>query len=167
MTPQDLKNSILQLAIQGKLVEQRPEEGTAEELYQVICTEKQRLIKEGKIKKEKKLPEITEDEFPFDVPNSWKWCFLIDTVKEIGDIDHKMPAKVDDGIPYISPKDFTDNGIDYDDAKKTSIEDYEQLGKNIKPDRGDIIFPRYGTIGVIKRVDTDRQFIVSYFMLYY
>ena len=62
MTPQELKNSILQLAIQGKLVEQRPEEGTAEELYRQIQQEKQKLIKEGKIKKEKPLPEITEEE---------------------------------------------------------------------------------------------------------
>lgn len=73
MTPQELKNSILQLAIQGKLVEQRPEEGTAEELYQQIQEEKQRLIAEKKIKKEKSLPEITEDEKPFDIPDSWKW----------------------------------------------------------------------------------------------
>ena len=61
MTPQELKSSILQLAVQGRLVEQRPEEGTAEELYLQIQEEKQRLIKEGKIKKEKPLPEITED----------------------------------------------------------------------------------------------------------
>ena len=73
MTPQELKNSILQLAIQGKLVEQRPEEGTAEELYKQIQTEKQALIKAGKIKKEKPLPEITEDEIPFEIPESWKW----------------------------------------------------------------------------------------------
>lgn len=73
MTPQELKNSILQLAIQGKLVEQRPEEGTAEELFQKIQKEKQRLIAEKKIKKEKPLPEITEDEKLFDIPESWKW----------------------------------------------------------------------------------------------
>lgn len=73
MTPQELKNSILQLAIQGKLVEQRPEEGTAEELFVRIQEEKQRLIAEKKIKKEKPLPEITEDEKPFDIPESWKW----------------------------------------------------------------------------------------------
>lgn len=53
MTPQELKNSILQLAIQGKLVEQRSEEGTAEELFKQIQAEKQALIKAGKIKKEK------------------------------------------------------------------------------------------------------------------
>lgn len=73
MTPQELKNSILQLAIQGKLVEQRPEEGTGEELYRQIQSEKQKLIREGKIKKEKPLPEIAEDEVPFDIPESWKW----------------------------------------------------------------------------------------------
>ena len=71
--PEDMKKSVLQYAIQGKLVEQRPEEGTAEELYQQIQTEKQRLIKEGKIKMEKPLPEISEDEVPFDIPDSWKW----------------------------------------------------------------------------------------------
>lgn len=78
MTPQELKNSILQLAIQGKLVEQRPEEGTAEELYQQIQTEKQRLIKEGKIKKEKSLTKIAEDEVPFDIPQNWQMLRLDD-----------------------------------------------------------------------------------------
>lgn len=78
MTPQELKSSILQLAVQGRLVEQRPEEGTAEELYLQIQEEKQRLIKEGKIKKEKPLPEITEDEVPFDIPENWKWVYIGD-----------------------------------------------------------------------------------------
>lgn len=72
--PEDMKKSILQYAIQGKLVEQRPEEGNAEDLYQKIHEEKQRLIKKGKIKKEKPLADITEDEIPFDIPDSWKWC---------------------------------------------------------------------------------------------
>ena len=76
MTPQELKNSILQLAIQGKLVEQCLEEDTAEELYKQIQDEKQALIKAGKIKKEKPLPEITEDEIPFEIPESWKWVRL-------------------------------------------------------------------------------------------
>lgn len=74
--PEDMKKSILQYAIQGKLVEQRPEEGTGEELYRQIQTEKQRLIKEGKIKKEKPLADIAEDEIPFDIPESWKWYRL-------------------------------------------------------------------------------------------
>ena len=76
MTPQELKNSILQLAIQGKLVPQRPEETNAEDLYKQIQAEKQKLIKEGKIKKEKPLPPITDDEKPFEIPKSWKWVRL-------------------------------------------------------------------------------------------
>ena len=76
MTPEQLKASILQYAIQGKLVEQRPEEGTGEELYKGIQAEKTSLIKNGTIKKEKPLAPIIEDEIPFDIPESWKWCRL-------------------------------------------------------------------------------------------
>lgn len=71
--PVDMQKSILQMAIQGKLVPQLPEEGTGEELFQQIQAEKQRLINAGTIKKEKPLPEIAEDEIPFDIPDSWKW----------------------------------------------------------------------------------------------
>jgi type I restriction enzyme S subunit len=78
MTPEQLKMSILQMAIQGKLVEQRAEEGNAEELYRQIQAEKQKLIKDGKIKKEKPLPEIAESEIPFDIPESWKWVRMGD-----------------------------------------------------------------------------------------
>ena len=78
--PEDMKKSILQQAIQGKLVEQRPEEGTAKELYEQIQAQKRRLIKEGKIKKEKPLPEITEDEKPFEIPEGWMWVRLLSVV---------------------------------------------------------------------------------------
>lgn len=98
--PEDMKKSVLQYAIQGKLVEQRAEEGTGEELYQQIQAEKQRLIKEGKIKKEKPLPEIAEDEIPFDIPGNWKWVRLLDVVEE-------KPAN------GFSPK-----GVDYQTAVK-------------------------------------------------
>lgn len=74
--PEDMKKSILQYAIMGKLVEQRPEEGSAEDLYKQIQEEKSKLIKEGKIKKEKPLADITEDEIPFDIPDNWKWVRL-------------------------------------------------------------------------------------------
>ena len=80
----NLKNQLLELAIRGKLVEQRPEEGTAEELYTQIQEEKKKLIAEGKIKKEKSLPEITKEEIPFDIPESWKWVRLIDIVYNHG-----------------------------------------------------------------------------------
>ena len=73
MNAQDLKSSILQRAIEGKLVPQRKEEGTAKELLAEIRAEKARLVKEKKIKKSKPLPEITDEEKPFDIPESWEW----------------------------------------------------------------------------------------------
>lgn len=84
MNAQDLKNSILQLAMEGKLVEQRKEEGTARELLQAIQAEKARLVAEKKIKKAKPLPPVTEEEKPFDIPESWEWVRLGEVVsKEI------------------------------------------------------------------------------------
>lgn len=90
--PTDMQKSILQMAIQGKLVEQRSEEGTGDELYQQIQAEKQRLIKAGTIKKEKPLPEITEDEIPFDIPDSWKWVRVgsITTLNPKNDVDDNL-----------------------------------------------------------------------------
>ena len=70
MTPQELRTSVFQFAVQGKLVEQRPEEGTGEELFKRIQAEKQVLIKAGVFKKDKPLPEIAEDEIPFDIPDA-------------------------------------------------------------------------------------------------
>ena len=118
MTPQELKNSILQLAIQGKLVDQRPEEGTAEALYRQIQAEKQALIKAGKLKKEKPLPEITEDEKPFDIPESWMWVRLRNIVFnrgqetptetfcyiDIGSIDNKRQL-LNANETLVEPKD--------------------------------------------------------------
>ena len=115
MTPQELKSSILQLAIQGKLVEQCPEEGTGEELYQQIQTEKQRLVKEGKIKKGKKLPEIAEDEKPFDIPESWRWVRLSTIgITQTGNTPSKShPEYIGIDIPFITPGDMLNGQICY------------------------------------------------------
>ena len=107
MTPEQLKASILQYAIQGKLVEQRPEEGTGEELYQKIQAEKQRLIHEKIIKKGKTLAEVFEDEIPFDIPEAWMWCRFGDLIQIInGDRGKNYPSKdkllKDGNIPFIS-----------------------------------------------------------------
>lgn len=79
MTPQELRSSILQLAIQGKLVEQRPEEGTGEELFSAILSERQKLVDEGHIRREAIAGEADEEP-PFDIPDSWKWVRLDDVV---------------------------------------------------------------------------------------
>ena len=111
MNAQDLKNSILSLAIKGKLVEQRAEEGTAKELLKNIKAEKEKLIKEGKIKKSKPLPAITEDEIPFEIPSSWEWVHLKDIAYVNGGYAFKSTDYTIDGTRVIRISDFNENGF--------------------------------------------------------
>ena len=160
MTPEQLKASILQYAIQGKLVEQRPEEGTAEELYQQIQEEKARLVKEGKIKREKKCSEITETEIPFDIPCNWKWVRLSDITKQVSDGTHRTPQYVENGIPFISVKDITKGHIDLSDVKHISEEEHRQLIMRCKPEMNDILICRIGTLGKAVKVHIDEEFSI-------
>ncbi len=120
MTPQALKSAILQLAIQGKLVEQRPEEGSAEELYRQIQTEKLRLVKAGKIKKEKPLPEIAEDEIPFEIPESWKWVRLSSACLDLFSGKSPVYSKIETGYRIIGQAANQQSGLDYTQLKYTN-----------------------------------------------
>ncbi len=108
MNAEQLKNSILQRAIEGKLVEQREEEGSAAELLREIKAEKARLVKEGKLKKEKPLPEIKAEEIPFEIPESWEWVRLGDLGVVVGGGTPKThQAEYWDGtIPWLTPADM-------------------------------------------------------------
>ena len=130
MTPEQLKASILQYAIQGKLVEQRPEEGTGEELYQQIQAEKQRLIKEGKIKKDKPLPEIAENEIPFDIPESWKWVRIGTLCNIVNGFtpNRSNPDFWEGGIPWFTIDDVREQGRFISHTKQSITE--KALSKN-------------------------------------
>lgn len=145
--PVDMQKSILQMAIQGKLVDQRPEEGTAEELYQQIQEEKQRFIKEGKIKKEKLLPEIKDAEKPFEIPNNWKWIRLIDIVQALGDGIHGTPEFDSDGECFFINGNNLDNGkiIIKSDTKRISYNEYDKYKKPLS--NNTILLSINGTIG--------------------
>ena len=149
MTPQQLKNAILQLAIQGKLVEQRKEEGTGEELFKEIQEEKQKLIEEGKLKKQKALPEISEDEIPFDIPETWKWVKLIDLVSILGDGIHGTPKYSAYGDYYfINGNNLNDGKIELKDTtKRVDKQEWEKHKKNL--DLHTILISINGTIGNI------------------
>lgn len=158
MTPQELKNSILQLTIQGKLVEQRPEEGTAEELYQKIQEEKQRLIKAGKIKKEKALPEITEEEKPFEIPDTWKWVRIGSILHKLVDGTHKTPKYTTFGVPFVSVRNISNGILNLGDTKFISEEEHKQLVQRCNPEKGDILLSKVGTTGVPAKVNTNAVF---------
>lgn len=145
--PADMQKSILQMAIQGKLVEQRPEEGTGEELYRQIQAEKQALIKAGKIKKEKPLPEIAEDEVPFEIPEGWKWVRLSQIISVLGDGIHGTPAFDEIGDYYfVNGNNLAKGHIVFKaDTKKVSFNEYEKHKKPL--DMNTILISINGTIG--------------------
>lgn len=156
-----MEAKILKLAIQGKLVEQRPEEGTGEELFKLIQEEKQELIKQGKIKKEKPLPTIGEDEIPFEIPSTWKWVRLSDICEiPITDGTHQTPtySTKDEGVPFISSKDVTTKVINWNNIKYITKDLHKELYKRIAPQKNDILLAKNGTTGVAALVEDDKVF---------
>ena len=148
--PADMQKSILQMAIQGKLVEQRPEEGTAEELYKQIQAEKKELIKAGKIKKEKPLPEITEDEIPFDIPVDWIWIRLRDICVKIVDGDHNPPSgtKIRTEYLMLSAQNINNNTlVNLEKVRYLTKEIFYKENERTKVEKGDIFLTTVGTLG--------------------
>ena len=148
--PTDMQKSLLQLAISGKLVEQRPEEGTGEELYRQIQAEKQALIKTGKLKKDKPLPKISEDEIPFDIPESWKWVryetiMLSMSTGPFGSMLHKADY-VDNGIPLVNPANIVKGHIIPSNKMMVSKETRERLDSYVLHS-GMIVMGRRGEMG--------------------
>ena len=119
----------------------------------------------SRISKPKELPDVKESDVETyeNLPNTWKWSKFGNVTYKIGDIDHKMPKTVSNGYPYLSTGDLNKDGtIDFSGAKTISKEDFDRLALKIKPEKGDIIFPRYGTIGRNILIDFDKEFLVSY-----
>lgn len=148
--PENMQKSILQYAIQGKLVEQREEEGTAEELYQQIQEEKKKLIKEGKIKKTKPLQDIIEDEIPFEIPSKWKWVRL----EEIGEIIGGGTPKTSNqefwngNIPWLTPADMKNVKGKYVKSGDRNVSDAGLKGSSARlMPRGTIIYSSRAPIG--------------------
>ena len=161
MTAQQLKNSILQMAVQGKLVPQDPNDEPASVLLERIRAEKERLIKEKKIKREKNPSVIFKgadntpyekigdevrslaDEVPFDIPDSWEWVRL-GTVIELQSGQDMTPDKYNDcgkGIPYITGASNIENGI-------VLINRWTEYGRAFAY-RGDILLTCKGTVGTM------------------
>lgn len=158
--PDKLRKSILQQAVQGKLTERDPADEPASELLKRIKTEKEALMKSGKIKKEKPLPKITEDEKPFDIPDTWEWVRLSD-ICNISDGTHQTPTYVEHGIPFISAQNVKPYRFLPENHRDVSYEDYLEYNKNISPEKGDILMARVGAgIGEAAIIDQDFEFSI-------
>ena len=145
-----LKQTILQEAIEGKLTEKwrakNPDIGTAKKLLEQIKTEKEKLIKEKKLKASKPLAPINEDEIPFDIPKNWEWCRLGDVITNIkgGGTPSKANSKFWNGnIPWASVKDLKNDFIDFTDDFITE-EALNNSSTNLIPKGNIIISTRMG-----------------------
>ena len=173
--PDMLKKSILQEAVQGKLVPQNPDDEPASVLLERIRAEKQVLIKAGKIRKDKhesaiitrdKIPyEIIDgkerclaDEVPFEIPDSWCWCRLGDILLKLTDGTHSTPKYTESGIPFISVKDVSSGKLDFSNCKHISEKEHTELYDRCNPEIGDILLTKVGTTGIPVIVDTDLPF---------
>ncbi|WP_432748693.1 restriction endonuclease subunit S [Pectinatus frisingensis] len=158
MIADKLRKSVLQAAIQGKLTEQLPSDGDARNLLTEIQTEKKRLIKAGTIKKEKPLPEITEDEIPFDIPDNWCWVRLGEIANIVGGGTPKTEEPQNwykGNIPWLTPADMK-NQKKYVSHGKRFISEYGLLHSSAQlMPAGSVLFSSRAPIGYIG-ITTDK-----------
>ena len=169
--PERLKKSILQEAVQGKLVSQDPSDEPAEALLERIRAEKQRLIKEGKIKKDKhesiifrrdnshyeKLDGVErciDDELPFEIPGNWRWCRLGTIAAVLG--GKRIPAgrkltEYNTGHVYIRVSDMTDGGVSTDRLMYVPEDIYPSISRYII-NKADVFITVAGTIGRVGKI---------------
>ncbi|MCT7689636.1 restriction endonuclease subunit S [uncultured Lactobacillus sp.] len=156
-----LKQSVLQYAMEGKLVKQDPSDEPASELIKKIENEKAELVKEGKIKKSKKLHAITDDEKPFDIPDSWEWVSLGQIInlisgRDIPKKDH-LNKEIKGSIPYIT------GASNIDKNGNINISEWV-TNPTVVVNKGTILLSVKGTIGKISILDLAQAHIARQIM---
>jgi type I restriction enzyme S subunit len=156
-----LRQTILNLAVRGKLVEQDPSDEPAVELLKRIAVEKARLVKEKKIKRPPTVASIDPANSPFILPENWARVQMGE-VYDVRDGTHDSPRYQAEGYPLITSKDFVDGRISFDNCKYITREDHEKISQRSKVDAGDILFSMIGgNIGNMVLVDTDQEFSIK------
>ena len=166
-----LKKSILQYAIQGKLVPQEPNDEPASVLLERIRAEKKAKL--GKKYVDSYIYKGDDNcyyehivgraqdelvEVPFDIPDTWEWCRLKTILNLLTDGTHSTPKYTTNGIPFISVKDLSSGKISFDNTKFISQAEHLELSKRCHPCKGDILITKVGTTGIPVLVDTDKEF---------
>ena len=161
--PADMKAAVLQAAMQGKLTEQLETDSSVDDLLEDIKKEREKLVKEGKIKKSRTAQNdnfVQLDDIPFEIPSSWKWVKLGDLLSVISDGTHKTPNYVEKGVPFLSVQNISTGSFTFDKIKYISKEEHDELCKRIKPEKGDILLCRIGTLGKALKNTLDFEFSI-------
>ena len=161
MDTKALRQKILDLAIHGKLVPQDPNDEPASVLLERIRAEKERLIKEGKIKKGKKSAKTSDKpHYPFELPKGWVWCYITDVTNKITDGTHNSPINTPKGdFKYITAKNIKAHGIELNNISYVSKNIHNEIYARCNPEKGDILYIKDGaTTGVVTLNNLDEQF---------
>jgi type I restriction enzyme S subunit len=163
-----LKQAILQEAISGQLTAEWRKENPIQKanpdtdaaaLLAKIKAEKQQLIADGKLKKEKPLPAISPDEIPFSLPDSWVWCRLGEICTKITDGFHNTPKKQKSGITYISATHVKSNNINWNYCDYVDEDNHRELWNKAYPQKGEILIVNIGAgCGTPAIIDIDYEF---------
>lgn len=135
-----LRELILQLAVQGKLVPQDPNDEPASVLLARIAAEKARLVKEGKLKKEKAFPSVNEEDILFEIPVGWQWSRLVQTCSLITDGEHSTPPRIDEEVvPLATAKNIRDGFVDLGQTDFVSYETAMKCWQRCHPEHNDLL----------------------------
>lgn len=156
-----LKKTVLQLAVMGKIVPQDPTDVQASVLLDKIAVEKEQLLISKVIKKQKELPLLTKEENSELLPKGWKKSYMQDLCSLITDGTHQTPLYVDQGRPFVSAQCVKPFKFLPDKCRYVSEEHYQAYIKNRKPEQGDILLARVGAgIGEAAVIDIDLKFAI-------
>ena len=177
--PATLKKSLLQYAVQGKLVPQDPADEPASVLLERIRTEKEQLVKEGKIKRDKHesvifrrdnsyyekvdgIERCIDDEIPFEIPASWAWTRLFSLCSNITDGEHKTPRRTAEYVGYylLSARNIRDGHLSLEDVDYVDGKEYSLISKRCNPKRNNILISCSGSIGRVCLVPDDGNYVM-------
>ena len=152
MDTKKLRQKILDLAIHGKLVPQDPNDEPASVLLERIKAEKERLIKEGKIKRGKKSVKTSDTpHYPYLLPKGWKWANITEVTSKITDGTHNSPVNLPIGdYKYVTAKNIKTLGVVLDNITYVSKEVHDEIYARCNPEKGDILYIKDGaTTGIV------------------
>lgn len=157
-----LRQKILDLAIRGKLTDQRKSDGTARELLEQISASRhlERDAKSAKSKNLVPIDPLDKSEAPFEIPDNWEWVKLGDFL-DVRDGTHDSPKYVENGYPFVTSKNLVDGRIDFSTCKQISKSDYDKFNERSHVDDGDILYAMIGSIGNAVLVKKDRDFAIK------
>ena len=145
---QQLRQTILNLAVRGKLVPQDHSEESAEVLLNRFESEKESLVGNGIIRKQNQLPPIDSNQVPFSIPNNWRWVRLGNYFKVVTDGVHATPQYTESGVPFLSVNNIQKNRLTFHNCKYISRNLHKELIRRCNPEVGDILLGKVGSLGV-------------------